>query len=175
MVVVEPRDSDAVARAVSAVGSAQGRTYMESYSSSIRVFLAEDNDADAMIVGEVLRTHPADYELVRVKDGEAALDFVATLEDSPTLPTPHIFVLDLHLPKHDGLEIIKVIRASLRCRALPIIALSASDSPQELERVESHSAIYFRKPSDFESYMKLAAVVQNVIRDQPCEESTHER
>jgi len=138
---------------------------MHPASSPIRILLAEDNDADAMIVEEALRSHSIEYEFVRVKDGRAALDLVSALEADPAMPVPHVIVLDLHLPKHDGLEIIRKIRSGPRCRELPIIALSASDSPAEINSVRQHSAIYFRKRSDFDSYMTLGAVVRDVVRD----------
>jgi len=129
-----------------------------------RILLAEDNDPDAMIVEEALRHHAIDYELVRVKDGKDALDLVEALERDAESPAPHIFILDLHLPKHDGLKIIQKIRAGPRCREIPIVALSASDVPKDREDVQSHSAIFFRKPSDLDSYMELGTVVRDLVR-----------
>lgn len=134
---------------------------------TIRIFLAEDNDADAIIVEEALRRHSIDYELVRTEDGKDALDLVETLERDAEIPAPHVFILDLHLPKCDGLEIIQKIRASLRCREIPIIALSASDAPNDRAEVRRHSAIYFRKASDLDIFLELGMVVRGIVCDQP--------
>jgi CheY-like chemotaxis protein len=116
---------------------------MQSAKSPSRILLAEDNDADALIVEEALRQHAIDFELVRARDGEHAIEIVEALERDADLPVPQLFILDLHLPKCDGLEIIRKIRAGLRCREIPIVALSASDAPKDKEAVRNHSAVYF--------------------------------
>src|SRR5579862_4485099 len=137
---------------------------MPSASSPSRILLAEDNDVDAMIVEETLRQHGIDYELVRAKDGAHAIDLLEAFERDAEIPVPHLFILDLHLPKYDGLKIIRKIRAGLRCHEIPIVALSASDAPEDREEVRNHSAIFFRKPSDLDSYLELGIVVRDVVR-----------
>jgi CheY-like chemotaxis protein len=136
---------------------------MQSDSSPRRILLAEDNDADAMLVEEALRRHGIDSELIRAKDGERAIEFVEAFERDGEMAVPQLFILDLHLPKHDGLEIMQRIRAGLRCRETPIIVLSGSDAPKDREAVQKHSAIYFRKPSDLDCYLQLGAIVREVV------------
>ena len=142
------------------------QNHMQSPSSPCRILLAEDNDADALLVEEALRQHAIDFELVRARDGKHAIDFVEALESDAGMPVPQLFILDLHLPKCDGLEIIQKIRAGLRCRDIPIVAMSASDAPKHREAVRNHSAIYFRKPSDLESYLILGVVVREAVNCQ---------
>src|SRR5580658_6997163 len=141
----------------------QVRSLMQSASSPSRIILAEDNDADAMMLEEALQRHSVDYELVRAKDGEHALDLVEALESDAGQPAPALFILDLHLPRRDGLEVIQRIRTGPRCREIPIVALSGSDAPKDRENVQRHAVTYFRKPSDFDSYLKLGIVVKEAI------------
>jgi len=145
------------------VWTAWVQMYMQSASSPSRILLAEDNDADALIVEEALRQHAIDFELVRAKDGEHAIALVEALERDSEIPVPQLFILDLHLPKRDGLEIIQRIRAGLRCREIPIVAMSASEAPRDREAVRMHSAIYFLKPSNLDSYLLLGAVVREAV------------
>jgi CheY-like chemotaxis protein len=140
---------------------------MQSVSSPCRILLAEDNDADAMIVEEALTRHAIACELVRVRDGEHAVDLVEAFERLVEKPVPDLFILDLHLPKYEGLEIIRRIRMGPRCQGIPIVVLSGSDSAKDREAVRSHSAIYFRKPADLESYLELGTVVRELTRVRP--------
>jgi CheY-like chemotaxis protein len=117
---------------------------MPSISLPTPILLAEDDAADAMIVEEAPRSHSIDYELVRVRDGSAPLDFVSALERNSVLPAPHVFVLD-H-PENT---------AGLRCRELPIIAVRASNSPEEIQRYKVFQVI---RRSTFENCLTSTAI-----------------
>ena len=121
-------------------------------NSPSRILLAEDNDAGALVVEEALRPHRIDFELVRAKDGEHAID--------------------LHFPKRGGLEIIhgleiiQKIRTGLRCREIPMVGLSVSGAPKDRDAVRKHSAIFFRTPGGLDSKLALGAVVQEAVSSQ---------
>src|SRR6202042_2188191 len=80
------------------------------------------------------------------------------------IPCPDLLLLDLYLPKRDGNEILKYLRASERCAQTPVVILTSSDAPSDHENADKNAAIhYFRKPSSLSQFMKLGIIVKAVI------------
>ena len=132
----------------------------------LQILLAEDNRGDVMLVREALKTHDIDYELHVVPDGDRALHFVATMGTSEGGPCPDVLLLDLNLPKVDGTEVLKEFRKHPACVATPVIVVSSSDAARDRKKMEAlHIAHYFKKPSDFDAYMKLGDVIRQVVTD----------
>jgi CheY-like chemotaxis protein len=107
----------------------------ESYSSR-QIVLAEDNPADVGLVRAALREHGVDCELHVISDGEGVLSFIDSLDLNSKIPCPDLLLLDLHLPKRDGNEILKYLRASGRCAQTPVVILSSSDAPSDHENAD---------------------------------------
>lgn len=128
------------------------------------ILLAEDNSADIELVREALEDRAIAYELRVVEDGELAMDFIKRIDLDSALRCPKLFLLDLHLPKRDGEEVLRCLRASERCGQTPVVILTSSDSPSDRETATRNAALhYFRKPSTLEQYMQLGDVVRNII------------
>jgi len=128
------------------------------------ILLAEDNSADIELVREALEDRAIAYEIQVVEDGERAMELIARIDRDSTLHCPKLFLLDLHLPKRDGQEVLRCLRASERCGQTPVVILTSSDSPNDRETATRNAALhYFRKPSTLEQYMKLGDVVKNII------------
>lgn len=139
---------------------------MGSVRSPSRIVLAEDNPADVGLVREALREHNVHHELRVIADGEEALTFIDQLDRDSRLPCPDVLLLDLHLPKHDGDEILRHLRASERCGQTPVVVLTSSDFKWERGSVESESTLhYFRKPISLSQFMQLGRIVKEVIGD----------
>ncbi|MBL8216377.1 MAG: response regulator [Bryobacterales bacterium] len=130
----------------------------------IRVLIAEDNPGDVFLLQQVLDGLVPHPEVVVVNDGGKALEWISRIERDPTAPTPDVILLDLNLPKYDGAEVLERIRASRRLRAARVVIVTSSNSPRDRERVaELGATAYFRKPSDWDEFMKLGQVVQGVL------------
>ena len=128
------------------------------------ILLAEDNSADVELVREALEDRAIAHELHVVEDGERAIDFIERIDRDSTLQCPKLLLLDLHLPKRDGEEVLRHLRASERCGQTPVVILTSSDSPIDRETAERNAALhYFRKPSTLEQYMRLGDVVKDII------------
>jgi len=121
-----------------------------------RILLVEDNSDDEVLTLRALKQHRIRNEVVVVRDGAEALDYLfrtgahAGPRDGPP---PEIVLLDLKLPKLDGLEVLKRIRADERTRLLPVIVLTSSKAEQDL--IQSYRAganSYVRKPVDFQEF-----------------------
>lgn len=131
----------------------------------MRILLAEDNAADVYLVREALSAYGVKHDLSVVDDGEKAIEFLALTDADANRPSPQLLLLDLNLPRRSGLEILRFLRASRRFADIPVIVLTSSDSPQDRARVaELGVAHYFCKPSDFDEFMRLGAIVAEAVR-----------
>ena len=122
------------------------------------ILLVEDNRDDAELTRLALGESKVANELVWVQDGQAALDWLYCRgkhaeRDPRRLPT--VVLLDLKLPKIDGLEVLAYIRQQPLTRRLPVVILTSSKEEQDIMRGYDLGAnSYIRKPVDFEQFTK---------------------
>ena len=126
--------------------------------SAVEILLVEDNEAHAKIVQRGLKNHRIANRLHHVADGKAALDYVfrrGEYSDPATSPRPHVILLDLRLPKVDGLEVLKAIKESEETRRIPVVVLTTSEAEQDVVTAyDNHANAYLTKPVDFEKFAK---------------------
>ena len=136
--------------------------------NKLKVLLAEDNRGDVLLVREALAEHNISAELFVMRDGGEALDYIAGIGEPNRPPCPDLVLLDLNLPKVDGLDILAEFRKHPQCTHTPVIVISSSDAPKDRERAGALGVTrYFRKPSDLEEALKLGSVVREVIEAVP--------
>ncbi len=120
------------------------------------LLLVEDNPDDEILTVRGLRQGHLANDIVVARDGQEALDYLfGTGGREPVVPS--VVLLDLKLPKVDGLEVLHRIRADERTRTLPVVILTSST--QERDMVESYRLgcnSYIRKPVDFEQFIEAA-------------------
>lgn len=117
-----------------------------------RILLVEDNPKDEALTLRALRKHDIVNDVVIVRDGAEALDYLLG-PAAAAQPLPALVLLDLKLPKIDGLEVLRRIRAAARTRLLPVVILTSSIEEADLVagyRLGANS--YVRKPVDFEEF-----------------------
>ncbi len=126
------------------------------------ILLVEDNPDDQALTLRALRKNNIRNRVVVKQDGAEALDFLFCQgADSGRDPkdTPQVILLDLKLPKIDGLEVLRQIRADQRTRLLPVVILTSSKEEQDMIQGYGFGAnSYVRKPVDFDQF--VAAVNQ---------------
>jgi len=127
------------------------------------ILLVEDNPDDAMLTLRTFKKSNIVNPITVVKDGVEALDFLfargAYAERAGT-PLPALVILDLKLPKLDGLGVLKAIRGKERTRRIPVVILTSSKEEQDLIQGYSLGAnSYVRKPVDFAEFMEAARVL----------------
>jgi CheY-like chemotaxis protein len=132
-------------------------------ASDIRIFLAEDHEGDVFLVRRALSRMHRGYNLTVARNGEDALALLNQLEIADG-DRPDLIVLDLNLPRINGLELLSRIRAVDNFRKIPIIIFTSSDSPRDRELAMSLGAnLYVRKPTDLNSFMKLGVTIEEII------------
>ena len=118
--------------------------------NNMEILLVEDNPDEEVLILQALKKSELPNQIVIVRDGSEALEW---LFNSTFLP--QIVLLDLKLPKVDGLEVLRQIRINPRTRLLPIIIFSSSDEEKDLINSYSQGAnSYIRKPVDFDQFVR---------------------
>ncbi|OIQ99405.1 response regulator rcp1 [mine drainage metagenome] len=118
------------------------------------ILLVEDNPDDEVLTLRALRKNNMMNEVVVARDGQEALDYFFGEEASGN-PVPTLMLLDLKLPKVNGLEVLRHIRANQRTTLQPIVILTSSKEEQDIingYRLGANS--YIRKPVDFNQFME---------------------
>lgn len=137
---------------------------MSSSTTDCSILIAEDNLADVSLVREALKEHQIDCVLHVVKDGAQVIEFLEKLDNHRKAARLDLVLLDMHLPKRDGSEILKALRSTENYAQTPVIIMTASDSPDDEERAEKHAAAhYFRKPASLDEFLQLGAIVRSVL------------
>ena len=123
------------------------------------ILLVEDNLDHAELVIRNMEDFKVANRIVHVEDGEAALDYLygkGEYADRTRFPLPHLMLLDLRLPKVDGLQVLKEVKCSETLRALPVVILTTSDAERDLAMAhEYHANSYLTKPVDFTDFRNL--------------------
>jgi two-component system response regulator len=124
------------------------------------ILVVEDNPDDEELTLRALRKNNIKNEVVVARDGGEALDFLfgtGAYGGRDVGDLPQVVLLDLKLPKLDGMEVLRRIRADERTRLLPVVILTSSKEERDLiEGYRSGANSYVRKPVDFEEFMDAA-------------------
>ncbi len=126
------------------------------------VLLADDNETDAELTTRALELGGVSRNIVWVQDGEAALDYLLRKGQYAQRPAglPQLMLLDLHMPKIDGLEVLSRIKSDPHLRPIPVVIMSSSD--QEIDMTRSYERLansYIVKPVDFKQFTEQVSIL----------------
>lgn len=120
------------------------------------ILLIEDNADDEALTIRALRKNNIANEVVVVRDGAEALEFFGFGTEQAPDKFPAVVLLDLKLPKVDGLEVLRKLRAHERTKMVPVVILTSSKEEADLLEGYSRGAnSYVRKPVDFEAFVQV--------------------
>ncbi len=124
--------------------------------SDMCILLVEDNPDDVILILRELKKQNVANQTVVARDGAEALDYLfctGPYADRDPNDTPTLVMLDLKLPKVDGLEVLRRIRADERTKLVPVIVLTSSDEERDIAESYSQGAnSYVRKPVNFDQF-----------------------
>ena len=123
------------------------------------VMLVEDNIDHAELVIRTLESHRIANQIKHFSDGQNALDYLLRLgeyKNPESSPRPHLILLDLRLPRVDGLEVLSRIKEQDELKNIPVIILTTSEAEIDVARAyDNHVNSYLIKPVGFEEFSKL--------------------
>lgn len=123
----------------------------------IEILLVEDNLNDAELTIRALRKNNLANNLVHVQDGAEALDFIfckGDYQNRNSMSKPKLILLDLKMPKIDGLEVLKVLKSDNETKHIPVVILTSSKEEKDLlESYKLGANSYIQKPVEFQKFM----------------------
>jgi CheY-like chemotaxis protein len=123
----------------------------------IIIMLVEDNPDHAQLVLRNFKNFKIANKIVHLEDGEAAINY---LKDSEHGNKPQIILLDLRLPKIDGLEVLKFIKDNPGLNNIPVVILTTSEAESDIARAyQYHANSYLVKPVDFHKFTELMSTL----------------
>jgi CheY-like chemotaxis protein len=136
-------------------GFAEGNQTMT--GEPLMILLAEDDEGHATLIQRNLQRAGVANAIVHVQDGQEALDFIhgqGTYQGQPT-PKSLLLLLDINMPRVDGVEVLRQLKADPKTARLPIIMLTTTDDPREVERCyELGCSVYITKPVQYEEFVE---------------------
>ena len=125
------------------------------------ILLVEDNPADVRLLKEALREIHDEAELYTAADGEEALNFIHRRHEHADRPSPAIILLDINLPKLNGHEVLRAIKAESNLDHIPVLMLTSSDSARDIQvAYEQRADAYLKKPSSLSEYFNVVSQVK---------------
>jgi len=130
-------------------------------TNEVEILLVEDNPNDVELTLRALKKHNITNKVHVVKDGAEALEYIfttGTYAGRDINHFPKVILLDLKLPKVDGLEVLRRVKSDERTKLIPVVVLTSSKEERDL--VESYrlgANSYIAKPVDFESFVKAVS------------------
>ena len=129
---------------------------------AVDVLLVEDDPGDVLMTKEAFEHYKLRNVLHVVTDGEQALQFLRRTGGYADAPRPGLILLDLNLPRLDGLEVLAELKADPELKVIPVVILTTSQAQQDVLRSYAlHANAYVSKPVDFETFMEVIRQIDN--------------
>ena len=120
-------------------------------TQSPTILIVDDDEGHAILIRENLEAAGLKNRIKHFRDGQAVLDFLFT--DPPLVSETYLVLLDIRMPKIDGIEVLRRIKAHPELRKLPVIMLTTTDDSQEVLRChELGCNVYMQKPVDYDRF-----------------------
>lgn len=127
----------------------------------IHILLIEDNEGDIVLTLEALKEAKISNKVDVVKDGEAAMQFLKKKGPYSESVTPDIILLDINLPKIDGMEVLANIKNDDLLKAIPVVMLTTSDAEKDiLDAYNNYANCYITKPVGYKNFMEVVLTIK---------------
>jgi CheY-like chemotaxis protein len=134
-------------------------------TSKLEILLAEDDQTDVELLRRAFSDAGMKNPVRVVNDGQAAIDYLDQLETSPHDRAPALILLDLKMPRKDGLEVLQWVRSRMGLKGIPVIVFSASGLARDVEPAYAYGAsIYIVKPPGTQERAEIARFIDHWLR-----------
>ncbi|WP_096668736.1 response regulator [Dolichospermum compactum] len=126
------------------------------------IFLVEDNKADVRLIQEALKTSLLPHQVITVRDGLEAMNYLHQAGEYANAPRPDLILLDLNLPKKDGREVLAEIKSDPQLKRIPVVILTTSKNQDDIfHSYDLHANCYITKPRNLS---QLFQIIQSIER-----------
>lgn len=130
-----------------------------------RILLIEDNPGDVELLQLALQNAGVEFDMTTMDDGGSALAYFSRAFDSRVESLPALVILDMNLPKCDGLEILAAFGANSAFQGVPVALFSSSSAPPNGSVIDTvQGACYIRKPPDLDGFMAVGRRLRELLR-----------
>ena len=130
----------------------------------VRILVIDDNPADVELLRYALGHAGVSCDRTVIAEGDEAIDFVQQRGKYLDTPAPDLAVVDLNLPRYDGIEILGAMRGNPAFAAVPVAVLTSSSSPRDRARIEAFQVWrYITKPSELDEYLRIGSVMKQLL------------
>ncbi len=131
-------------------------------SGQVNVLLVEDNPAEIRIITEIFKENAINFDITSVKDGMEAMDYLNKIGKYKNCKTPSLILLDLNLPKKNGLEVLEEIKNDNMLKCIPVIVLTNSSDDNDITDAYIHYAsAYIVKPVDLDTFSEYIDIIKH--------------
>lgn len=130
-------------------------------TNEVRILLIEDNEGDILLTLEALREARINNGIDVMKDGEKALRFLKKEGEFAHVGTPGLILLDINLPKVDGIELLGYIKNDEKLKVIPVVMLTTSNAEKDImASYANHANCFITKPVGFQNFMDVIYTIR---------------
>ena len=129
---------------------------------SVQILLVEDNEGDILLISDALAESKIINTISVVRDGQLAIDFLNQKKPFEEATLPNLILLDINLPKKNGQEVLKYIKANTKIMHIPIIMLTTSSSKKDIsDAYKNYVSCFITKPLDVHEFLNVITKIEN--------------
>jgi chemotaxis family two-component system response regulator Rcp1 len=126
------------------------------------IFLVEDNKADIRLIQEALKTSLLPHQVITVRDGVEAMNYLHQEGEYANAPRPDLILLDLNLPKKDGREVLAEIKSDPQLKRIPVVILTTSKNQDDIfHSYDLHANCYITKPRNLSQLFQIIQSIED--------------
>ena len=130
--------------------------------SEVQILLVEDNEGDILLTLEAFKELKVKNSVAVVKDGEEAIEFLKKQGQYADSIMPHLILLDINMPKLNGIEVLDFIKKDEKLRRIPVVMLTTSSSDLDIASCYDKSAnCFITKPLDFGKFLNVVEAIES--------------
>jgi CheY-like chemotaxis protein len=129
--------------------------------SEIQILLVEDNEGDILLTLEAFKEIKVKNSIAVVKDGYEAIEFLKKKGEYAACTLPHLILLDINMPRLNGIEVLDFIKKDDRLKSIPVVMLTTSSSESDIAACYERSAnCFITKPLDFGKFLNVVEAIE---------------